>query len=344
MFEVEENASDVSDEADIRPRQSRADCVSQVPVAARRVREFLREEYTLAFRHEHWHVGIVDAPIHSFLEPDSRPDVHWFPLPDRGKYLADPFGLPRGDRLEVLFEEFDLGTRKGVISAASWDAKGGVSGPRVVLDLPFHASYPFLVERRGTVFCIPETSQGREVALYRAVEFPHRWTKEATLIRGVAAVDNTVFEHEGRFWLMHTDAEDGLFTKLRIWHAPDLLGPWQPHEANPVKTDIRSSAPAGTPFRFDGDLYRPAQDCSETYGGSVVLNRIVRLTTKEFREEQVAIVSPFRDGPRRQGIHTLSSVGDRTLVDGKRFSFSGRAMGRNFRDAIGGRWNKVLVR
>src|SRR5881396_3168984 len=220
VFEVEENASDVSDESDIRPRQSRANCVSQVPVAARRVREFLREEYTLAFRHEHWHIGIVDAPIHSFLEPDSRPDVHWFPLPGRGKYLADPFGLPRGDGLEVLFEE-------------------------VVLDLPFHASYPYLVERRGTVFCIPETSQGREVALYRAVEFPHRWTKEATLIRGVAAVDNTVFEHEGRFWLLHTDAEDGLFAKLRIWHAPELLGPWQPHEANPVKTDIRSSAPAG---------------------------------------------------------------------------------------------------
>src|SRR5438132_1327128 len=183
----------------------------------------------ITLRHEHWHIGIVDAPIHYFLEPDSRPDVHWFPLPGRGKYLADPFGLPRGDGLEVLFEEFDLGTRKGVISAASLDAKGGVSDPQVVLDLPFHASYPFLGERRGPVFCIPETSQGREVALYRAVEFLQRWTKEATLIRGVAAVDNTVFEHEGRFWLMHTDAEDGLFTKLRMWHAPDLLGLWTPN-------------------------------------------------------------------------------------------------------------------
>src|SRR2546428_12905857 len=125
VFEVEENASDVSDEADIRPRQSRANCVSQVPVAARRVREFLREEYTLAFRHEHWHIGIVDAPIHSFLEPDTRADVHWFPLPGRGKYLADPFGLPRGDGMEVLFEEFDLGTRKGVISSASYLPRPG---------------------------------------------------------------------------------------------------------------------------------------------------------------------------------------------------------------------------
>src|SRR2546427_811422 len=141
-----------------------------------------------------------------------------------------------------------------------------------------------------------------------------------------------------------SDAGAGLFTNPGLGPAPDPRGPWRPPGATPVKADIRPSAPAGPPFRFDGDLCRPAQDCSETYGGSVVLNRIVRLTTTEFREEQVAIVSPFRDGPRRQGIHTLSSVGDRTLVDGKRFSFSGRAMGRNFRDAIGGRWNKVLVR
>src|SRR5438128_11695883 len=91
VFEVEENASDVSDESEIRPRQSRANCVSQVPVAARRVREFLRDEYTLAFRHEHWHVGIVYAPIHSFLEPDSRPAAHWFPLPYRRTSPPHPF-------------------------------------------------------------------------------------------------------------------------------------------------------------------------------------------------------------------------------------------------------------
>src|SRR5437879_7689435 len=94
VFEVEENASDVSDEADICPPQSRSDCVSQVPVAARRVREFLREGYTLAFRHEHWHVGIVDAPLLSFLVRASRPDVHWLPLPDRGTYPAAPIRLP----------------------------------------------------------------------------------------------------------------------------------------------------------------------------------------------------------------------------------------------------------
>src|SRR2546428_3588925 len=196
VFEVEENASDASDESDIRPRQSRANCVSQVPVAARRVREFLREEYTLAFRHEHWHVGIVDAPIHSFLEGDRRPDVRWLPLPPHGKYFADPFGLERASATTILFEEFDFRTQKGVISWVEEEAHG-FSRPEVAIELDVHASYPFLIERDGAVFCIPETAYGGEVSLYRASDFPSRWTKDTTLLPPVAALDSTAFEHDG---------------------------------------------------------------------------------------------------------------------------------------------------
>ena len=294
-----------------------------------RVREFLREEYQRAVRHEHWHVGVVDAPIQAFLESGADLEVTWFPLPGRGRYLADPFGLPRGRATDVLFEEFDFRSREGAIAWARVDSDGHVSDPQPALEFPFHASYPYLVEREGAVYCIPETADGREASLYRAVEFPNRWTKDATLLPNVAALDNTVVEHDGRLWMFNTDKDDGPFSKLRIWYAPDLRGPWKPHAANPVKTDIGSARPAGTPFLHDGELYRPAQDCSHGYGGSVVVNRVLRLTTTEYREERAAVIAPFRDGPHRHGIHTLASAGGRTLVDGKRYGFNGWAMARN---------------
>jgi len=294
-----------------------------------RVKEFLREEYRLAFRHDHWNIGIVDAPIHAFLEPDGDLEVTWFPLPAPGRYLADPFGLPRGSGTEILFEEFDFRSSEGSISWVRAEGDGHVSPPRVAIELPFHASYPFLVEREGSVFCIPETADAQEVSLYRAVEFPHRWTKDATLIPDFAGLDNTLVERDGRLWLFNTDRNDGAFSKLRIWHAPNLRGPWKPHAANPVKTDLGSARPAGTPFVFDGELYRPSQDSTKGYGTSVVVNRVLRLTTTEYREEPAAVVPPFRDGGHRHGIHTLAAAGDRTLVDGKRFAFNGWAMARN---------------
>ena len=71
----------------------------------------------------------------------------------------------------------------------------------------------------------------------------------------------------------------------------------------------------------DGCLYRPAQDCSRTYGRRVILNRITRLTPKVFKEEPEVVIEPYADSDYPHGIHTLSAAGGITLVDGKRLVF-----------------------
>jgi hypothetical protein len=198
-------------------------------------------------------------------------------------------------------------------------------------------SYPYLFEHKGEIYCIPEIYQAREVCLYKAEEFPHKWVKVATLIKNIAAVDSTVFEYQGRWWLTCSDFDQDPFLTLFVWHAPDLFGPWEPHACNPVKIDIGSARPAGTPFVHNGQLYRPAQDSSKAYGGRIIVNRVVRLTPTEFKEEQVAVIEPEKNGPYPDGVHTISSVGNFTLIDGKRFMFSKGA----FRWAFGQRVAKI---
>ena len=106
-----------------------------------------------------------------------------------------------------------------------------------------------------------------------------------------------------------------------MYYAREIFGPYTAHQANPVKTDIRSSRPAGTPFYHNGYLYRPAQDCSVTYGGSIIINKINKLSPHEFDESVVKIIEPFKDTIYNKGIHTIAYAGDYTLVDGKRFTF-----------------------
>jgi len=87
-------------------------------------------------------------------------------------------------------------------------------------------------------------------------------------------------------------------------------------------------------------LYRPAQDCSRTYGGRVIINRVLTLTPLAFRETQVATVEPDRTGRYPAGLHTLSQVGDITLIDGKRVVFSPAEFRRvllHYLRALGGR-------
>ena len=183
-------------------------------------------------------------------------------------------------------------------------------------------SYPFLIQADQRVLCIPETSEAHEIALYESEHFPDRWAKVATLIAGAAIVDATLFQHGGHWWLAGSELADrGANCELHLWFAPSITGPWHPHPANPVKIDVRSARPGGTPFVVDGTLYRPAQDCSRTYGGRITINRVLTLNPLAFREEPFAFVEPEAAGPYPDGLHTLSQVGNVTLIDGKRVLF-----------------------
>ncbi len=281
----------------------------------------LRRGYVGFFRRAQWNIGIIHAPIQSLLEPHCRPHVEWLPRPSRGTFLADPFGVERDGAVHIFAEEFSYQAGRAVVSHIEMREGREPTRPRPILSPGVHLSYPYTFEHDGEVYCVPESFGAGEVSLYQALNFPHGWRKVAVLLEGVAGVDATVFQHDGRWWLPCGKANRNASTKLYAWHAPELTGPYTPHLANPVKIDVRSARSAGTPFWHEGQLYRPAQDCSSSYGGSVVINRILRLTPAAFEEERLATVQADPGGPNPDGVHTVSAVGNMTVVDEKRDIF-----------------------
>lgn len=265
-----------------------------------------------------WNIGVVAEPIQTLVNAEFWPRVRWLPAGSRDMFVADPFGVHRDGRLHLLCEAYDHRLGKATIAHLEMSSAGACSGLQTAIETSFHLSYPYLLEHAGELYCIPEMSAADQVRLYRAACFPHTWELAAVLVENVQAADTTVFRYGNRWWMFFTDISAGENLRLFVWHASDLFGPWQPHLGNPVKTDIRSVRPAGAPFVHEGALYRPAQDCSRTYGGSMTINRIIRLTPTAFAEETVAAVGPDADGPYPEGTHTLSAVGNVTLIDGKR--------------------------
>jgi hypothetical protein len=275
------------------------------------------------FRHDQWNVGCVERPIESWLAGGPVGEVRWLARPRSFEFKADPFGVTLGGRRCVLYEHFDYRRNFGTIAAAELDGARAPLPVEVGPDVPAHLSYPYVLEHEERLFCIPESSGAREVALYELERFPDRWRRVATLLEGVGVVDATVFQHDGRWWLAGSEPTTrGTTCELNLWHAPELRGPWTPHAGNPVRIDVRSTRPGGTPFRSNGELYRPAQDCSTTYGGRIVINRVLKLTPTAFREEPVATVEPAAGWPYHDGLHTLARIGGATLIDAKRVMFS----------------------
>lgn len=271
------------------------------------------------FLHEHWNIAVVRRPIQTFLDNPSSDDARWLATPPAGSFVADPFGKTVDGSLFLLCEGYDYREARGYLTA------GPVEDGRAQLDaflrLPVHLSYPYIVEDGGEIYCVPESSEADEIAIYRARAFPREWERVATLIDGFGGCDSSIVFRDGLWWLFCTTREAPNH-ELHVWHSERLLGPWRAHARNPVKVDVRSARPAGTPFVVADVLYRPAQDCAGGYGRRVAINRVRRLTPTDFDEEPVAFVEPDARGPWRAGLHTLSAAGGVTLIDGKGYRFS----------------------
>lgn len=291
----------------------------------------LRALYRAVFKREVYNVGLVDAPIHRFLEPEFRPAIRWLPPLPSGAFVADPFAFDRDGRTQLVCEYFDYREANGRIVTADLGASG--TGPfRDAIVAPVHLSYPFTFSHEGRQYCMPESSRAGELAVYQLDCASGAWAKAAVVL-AVDAVDPSLVRFAERWWLFGGLKHSG-GTELHVWHAASPLGPWTPHRSNPVKRDPGSSRPGGTPFVHEGRLYRPAQDCAGGYGRRVVINEVTALSVDAFEERVVAAVAPDPRGPWPDGLHTLSAAGSLTLLDGKREQFVAAAVARSARNVI----------
>ncbi len=250
-------------------------------------------------------------------------------LPPRDRIWADPFVVERDGKYHVFMEELIFSEGRGRIATFSIDKEGRYTFPQPALDKPYHLSYPFLFEHDNELYMIPESAENRTVDAYRCVSFPDQWEHAATLMNDVFAVDATLAEHEGRWYMFvtmrnndHTNCLDELF----IFHADHPLSTeWTAHALNPVSTDVRNARPAGALFRHNGNLYRPAQNGSRRYGYGMKINVVDELSPENYREREVSQITPDWDWTIN-ATHTLNHASGMSVSDASKLRF------RYFRD------------
>ncbi len=264
-----------------------------------------------------WNTGFLDSTLVDPFSITTARNVRWLPTKSAKDFAADPFFLRHGDIVTLLFEQLDPANNCGRIAACQFE--GDKTVPLgIVIEEAVHLSYPCLVQSQGQIYCVPEQSEAKSIIIYRALDFPLRWERVGSLLPGIEAVDSTLFQHGGYWWIAYTDASIDRNGRLMLWYANELTGPWRPHALNPVKIDPRCSRGAGPPFIHRGALVRPSQDCSVSYGSKIIFNRVVTLTPDQFHEEVIGELRPDPAGPYSRGLHTISYDGSVAIVDGVR--------------------------
>jgi hypothetical protein len=271
---------------------------------------------------QRWTIGLVPVGIEDILQRGSLPEPAWLVGQPSDRFYADPFVLDvRGGHARVMVEDYRYASRRKGLTELSVGMSGVLMGSRECANLPVQASYPFLLRRNRRLFCLPETFRARRLSAFAWDAGASAWTLHRDLLEGFPCVDSTLLERDGRWWLFCTKQGDEDQTDLHVFFTSagdDWTGTWQPHPLNPVKSDTRSSRPAGACIEVGGTLYRPAQNCARRYGASLTINRILDLTTTSFREEPALTLQPSPSSSWPDGMHTINSAGGVTVVDGLR--------------------------
>jgi hypothetical protein len=238
-------------------------------------------------------------------------------LPPRGRFYADPFLFKRDRKTIMFFENFDFSKNRAVISYAELEKDGRLGSPGTALEKDYHLSYPFVLEYGGHVYMMPETRAHKTIELYRATEFPEKWVLVKTIAENVLAVDSTLFEHAGKFWLFTNIAVPGgsTFDELYLFYADSLEEEWTPHPKNPIVSDVRRARPAGSLFYEDGRLIRPSQDCSLRYGYAMTLNEVQILSENDYKEKPCGRIEP-NWCPGSICTHTYNRTEEFEVLDG----------------------------
>ncbi len=241
-------------------------------------------------------------------------------VPPGKNFWADPHIIKKDGSYYVFIEEYSFDSGKGHISVFEIDRNGNVGKPQIILEKPYHLSYPFIFEYKNNFYMIPESEQNGTVDIYKCTEFPLKWEFYKHMFADISAVDTTLTFYDGRWWVfLNKKVGDYLSYKdeLYLYYSNSPLSDkWISHPKNPVVSDVRSARSAGKIYESKGSLIRPSQDCSVEYGYKVRLNKIIKMTKNDYAEMEFDVIEPNHN-KNACGIHTLAKHENFTMLDCK---------------------------
>lgn len=239
----------------------------------------------------------------------------------KAEFIADPFLLYENGTFYLFFEVFNTVTSTGDIGLAESEDAIHWTYRQIILDEPFHLSYPCVFQYNNEYYMIPETGETRSVRLYKALDFPLSWTYEKTLIDGQYLADSTIFYYNDTWWLFTESFPD---STLYLYYADSPLDNWKEHPQNPiVYQDANISRPAGNVVVLNDRIFRYTQDDYPTYGSQVWVFQVTALTRAVYIEERIGSIPLLKgyDNWNELGMHHISicKINDHWIaaVDGK---------------------------
>lgn len=184
-------------------------------------------------------------------------------------WCADPFLIDYRDKKYLFFELYDRLKRKGAIGYREIKNEK-ISKIYKAYETTAHLSYPFIFEKDGNLFIIPESNNLNKLILLQLKPNSKRLRFECkgVLLDNIALADATFTQINNEYIMFATPVTDGdNSSKLNLYRLKDSK--WVLYGENPVINNKANARMAGKIINRNDKMIRCSQNCSVTYGGGV---------------------------------------------------------------------------
>lgn len=266
---------------------------------------------------ESWNLAIRKKPCGTILK-DTYSKFNII-RNDLKYWAADPFLIDFKEKLYIFAELYSFKLRRGVIGCCEY-----IDGKKLkwkeIISEKYHLSYPFVFENGGEYYMLPESGKSRNLYLYCSIDFPFKWEKIKCIRSNVVYGDTTPFEIGKQKFALTYDVSDAKNGKLRLLK---FDGKGDDVFLDFDAQDLRR--PAGKFFMEEQCLMRPAQDCTETYGGGLVFYRCT-MDDNKYSEKLLKRIIPTDLSYSKkivvEGVHTYNATENYEIIDIKTRRFN----------------------
>lgn len=268
---------------------------------------------------QYWNIGICEQTMDDLVGRRALKHIRWMKHSFNDRWFADPFLLKVTDsEFVVLVEECSIVHPKGIISELVIEKKSmRLKNRYKLLELDTHLSYPIIYRLEDKIYVCPENGQSGTLTIYEYDALNHK-LKNPNIILGEAVADSTIIYTDSQYYLFATKypcTQDNLY----LYKSSTILGPYMLVSGSSVQSLPSCSRPAGNFFEVQNLLYRPSQNCTLRYGGSL------SIMTGHFDNGNYSESLCFNIMPSSYrynlGLHTINSHDKYLIVDGYGYQY-----------------------
>lgn len=228
-------------------------------------------------------------------------------------WCADPFIITVGEKDYLFFEMYDRFKAKGVIGCREI-INGKIGKMKKVLETKTHLSFPFVFNKDGKFYMMPESSEEGNLCVYNANNFPFNWEKKIELLN--EKVCDSVLLSAGDKLYLFTMPLKGKTAVLECFVYDN--GAFNRINKNPVVVGDNNARLAGKIFKKNDEFIRVAQDCEFGYGLALHFNKI-SLIDGNYSETHICSID-LNDFDKKtlnkyRGIHTYNYSDNYEVID-----------------------------